>query len=99
MQMDSNKEAEARGELHVGDCYEFTHGPASAPERTMRGVLEGTTPSRTPTRFGSRMAAPSPSSTMRWTGPDISPRAVDDSRLTARDPFGLRRRRTGDTPP
>lgn len=38
--MDSNNQAEARGELQVGDCYEFTHGPASAPERTMRGVLE-----------------------------------------------------------
>ncbi|HEX6299831.1 MAG TPA: hypothetical protein VF148_05165 [Acidimicrobiia bacterium] len=41
--MNTNKpmEAEAGGEpLRVGNRYEFTHGPASSPERTMRGVLE-----------------------------------------------------------
>lgn len=41
MNSDDAIEAEAGGEpLRVGNCYEFTHGPASSPERTMRGVLE-----------------------------------------------------------
>lgn len=31
-------------EMTVGDRYEFTYGPASARERTLRGVLEGFDP-------------------------------------------------------
>lgn len=27
--------------LRVGDCYEVVHGPASSPERTSTGTLEG----------------------------------------------------------
>lgn len=30
--------------LNLGDCYQITHGPASALERTSRGILEEVDP-------------------------------------------------------